>query len=333
MRSAGLPGSVNIHVDARPFPGEGRFQAKSPCLRRPLTLPLLRNGSLPLPRCGRGDVWRSVLVLLVLGVATPCTAGTLSLDGTVEQGALVRGKADPGATVTLDGRAVRVAPDGSFIFGFGRDAPNHASLDVAFPDGGHEHRDLSVTARSYDIQRIEGLPQQTVTPDAAQMERVAREGEIIKRARAADTDLLFFEEPLRWPALGPISGVYGSQRILNGEARAPHAGVDVAAPRGSPVAAAAAGTVTLAERDLFFTGGTVIIDHGYGLATTYQHMDRVDVKLGQHVEAGEPIGIVGATGRVTGPHLHWALNWYEVRLDPALAVGPMPQTTAPQAGH
>jgi murein DD-endopeptidase MepM/ murein hydrolase activator NlpD len=273
-----------------------------------------------------------LLSLLLLAIADPCAAGTLSLDGAIEQGGLVRGKTDPGATVTLDGRAVRVASDGSFIFGFGRDAPLHAALEVAFPDGGHEHRDLAVAARSYDIQRIEGLPQQTVTPDAAQMERIAREGEIIKKARAADSDLPFFETPLRWPALGPISGVYGSQRILNGEARAPHSGVDVAAPRGSSVVAAGTGTVTLAESDLFFTGGTVIIDHGYGLATTYQHMDRVDVKAGQHVEAGEPIGIVGATGRVTGPHLHWSLNWYEVRLDPALAVGPMPPAP-PQAGH
>jgi murein DD-endopeptidase MepM/ murein hydrolase activator NlpD len=124
--------------------------------------------------------------------------------------------------------------------------------------------------------------------------------------------------------MGPISGVYGSQRILNGEPRAPHMGVDIAAPRGTPIAAAAAGTVTLAEHDLFYTGGTVIIDHGYGLATTYQHMDRVDVTVGQHVDAGQPIGVVGATGRVTGPHLHWSLNWYEVRLDPQLVAGPMP---------
>jgi murein DD-endopeptidase MepM/ murein hydrolase activator NlpD len=273
------------------------------------------------------------LALLLLTIAAPCAAGTLSLEGTVEQGGLVRGKTDPGASVTLDGRAVRVAPDGNFIFGFGRDAPARAALDVTFADGSHEHRDLAVAARSYDVQRIEGLPQQTVTPDQAQLERIAREAEIIKHARAANSDLLFFEAPLRWPATGPISGVYGSQRILNGEPRAPHFGVDVAAPRGSPIVAAAAGTVTLAESDLFFTGGTVIIDHGYGLATTYQHMDRVDVKVGQHVEAGDPIGIVGATGRVTGPHLHWALNWYEVRLDPALAVGPMPQAATPQAGH
>jgi murein DD-endopeptidase MepM/ murein hydrolase activator NlpD len=275
-------------------------------------------------------------LLLLLLAAGPCAAGTLKLEGAIEQGGLVRGKTDPGAKVTVDGRAIRLAPDGSFIFGFGRDAPAQAALDVEYPDGTRQHRDLAVAARTYDVQRINGLPQQTVTPDQAQMERVAREAQIIKKARAVDSNLLFFEAPLRWPAVGPISGVFGSQRIDNGEPRAPHSGVDIAAPRGSPVTAAAAGTVTLAERDLFFTGGTVIIDHGYGLATTYQHMDRVDVKVGQHVEAGEAVGIVGATGRVTGPHIHWGLNWYDVRLDPALAAGPMPTAAAapaPIAGH
>lgn len=257
-------------------------------------------------------------------IAAPAWAGTLTLEGAVEQGGLVHGKTDPGAQVMFDGRAVRVAPDGGFVFGFGRDAPDHAALDITFADGSREQRDLAVEARHYDVQRINGLPEQQVSPDAATLERIKREGVIIAHARAADTDLSFFEEPLRWPVTGPISGVFGSQRILNGEPRAPHGGVDIAAPRGSPIVAAGAGTVTLAEHDLFYTGGTVIIDHGYGLATTYQHMDSVDVAVGQHVAAGERIGTVGATGRVTGPHLHWSLNWYEVRLDPMLVAGPMP---------
>lgn len=273
--------------------------------------------------------WIALIGLaLALVLAYPCLAATLTLDGAVEQGGLVRGKTDPDAKVTLDGRAVRVAPDGGFIFGFGRDAPAAAALDITFADGSTAHRDLAVNQRRYDVQRIDGLPQQQVTPDPVVMERIKREALVINKARAVDSDLGFFEKPFDWPALGPISGVYGSQRILNGEPRAPHMGLDIAAPRGSPVLAAAAGTVSLAERDLFFTGGTVIIDHGYGLATTYQHMDRVDVVVGQHVDADAPIGVVGATGRVTGPHLHWALNWYEVRLDPALVMGPMP--TGPQ---
>ncbi len=236
----------------------------------------------------------------------------------------MRGTVEPGTKVTLDGRALRVAPDGGFIFGFSRDAPGHAALDLTYPDGRHEHRDLAVRARQYEVQRIDGLPQEQVTPDPAQLERIKREAALINKARAADSDMLGFEEPLRWPVLGPISGVYGSQRILNGEPRQPHSGVDIAAPAGSPVVAAAGGTVTLAEPDLFFTGMTVIIDHGYGLSTIYQHLSRLDVAAGQHVEAGDTIGAVGATGRVTGPHLHWGMSWYDVRLDPALAAGAMP---------
>ncbi len=252
-------------------------------------------------------------------------AGTLSLDGALEQGGLVRGVTEPGTRVILDDRPVRVAPDGHFIFGFGRDAPASAALDIVFPDGSREHRDLAVAPRQYDIQRIDGLPPAQVTPDPAMLARIKRENEEVAKARAADSDALFFERALRWPAQGPISGVYGSQRILNGEPRQPHFGVDIAAPAGSPVAAAASGRVTLAEPDLYFTGGTIIIDHGYGLSTTYSHLATVEVKVGQQLAAGERIGTVGATGRVTGPHLDWRVNWYEVRLDPARIAGPIPK--------
>jgi murein DD-endopeptidase MepM/ murein hydrolase activator NlpD len=252
------------------------------------------------------------------------SAGSLQLEGAVQQGALVRGQVEPGAQVTLDGKPLRVAPDGRFIFGLERDAPAHATLNVAFADGSRAHRDLDVAARHYDIQRIDGLPPQQVTPDPALLERIKREAALVRQARAADSDALFFEAPLLWPARGPISGVYGSQRILNGEPRQPHFGVDVAAPAGTPVGAAASGIVTLAERDLYLTGGTIIIDHGYGLSTTYMHLATVGVAVGQAVAAAAPIGTVGATGRVTGPHLDWRVNWYQVRLDAALAAGPMP---------
>jgi murein DD-endopeptidase MepM/ murein hydrolase activator NlpD len=266
----------------------------------------------------------AVVLALCLLVTASLLAGTLDLTGSFEQGGLVRGTTVPGATLTLDGHPLLVSPEGNFLFGFGRDAPEAALLAVHWPDGSSEERPLTIAKRTYDIQRIDGLPQETVTPDPKLLERIKREADNIRALRAipsADTDAF---GKLIWPAVGPISGVYGSQRILNGEPRAPHGGLDIAAPRGSPIVAAAAGTVTMAEHDLFFTGGTVIIDHGYGLASTYQHMDSVAVKVGQRVAAGESIGTVGATGRVTGPHLHLGLNWYEVRLDPALALGPMP---------
>jgi murein DD-endopeptidase MepM/ murein hydrolase activator NlpD len=269
-------------------------------------------------------VLQLLCLLAFLPFAQPALAGSAWLDGAMEQGGLVRGKTESGAKVTLDGRPVRVAPDGSFVIGFGRDAAPKATLAFVHADGTREQRELAVAARQYDLQRIDGLPAEQVTPDAATMERIGREAAAIAKARAVDSDLVFFEQPFQWPAVGPISGVYGSQRILNGEPRAPHGGVDIAAARGSSVAAAAGGMVTLAEPDLFFTGGTVIIDHGYGLATTYQHLDSIEVTVGRQVAPGERICTVGATGRVTGPHLHWSLNWYAVRLDPALVVGPMP---------
>jgi hypothetical protein len=262
--------------------------------------------------------------LLLSLVATTAMAGTVDLSGGMQQGGLVRGQTAPGTKVTLDGRAVRVAPDGKFIFGFGREAPAHAALDLTFPDGTTLHRDIEVAARQWDIRRLDGLPPQQVTPDPEIAARIKRDKEEVDKARAVDSDALFFEMPLRWPALGRISGIYGSQSILNGEPRAPHYGVDVAAPIGTPVAAVASGTVSLAERDLYLTGGTIIIDHGYGLSTTYMHLSSVDVTVGQAVKIGDVIGKVGATGRVTGPHLDWRVNWYEVRLDAMLAAGPMP---------
>jgi exodeoxyribonuclease VII large subunit len=263
-------------------------------------------------------------LLFALGLAGGASAGTLTLDGTPEQGGLIRGKTDPDAEVSLDGKKVRVAPDGNFIFGFGRDAPATAVLDVVFADGSRAHRDLAVAPRTWDIRRVDGLPPETVTPDPVLIARINREAAEVAAARATDSDALFFEMKPRWPVLGPISGIFGSQSILNGQPRAPHFGVDVAAPPGSPVVAVMSGTVTLAEKDFFLTGGTIIIDHGYGLSTNYNHLSKVAVHVGQNVAAGEVIGAVGATGRVTGPHLDWRVNWYQVRLDPERVVGPMP---------
>ena len=252
-------------------------------------------------------------------------ANDLALSGGIEQGGLVRGVAPPGTKIALDGKPVRVAADGHFVFGFGRDAPDRAQLVATYPDGSTTERDLAVAKRSYDVQSIKGLPEEMVTPDAATLDRIKRETALVGAARAKSADLPFFEEPLMWPVTGTITGIYGSQRILNGSPRAPHLGVDVAAPAGTPVKASAGGTVVLAEGDLYFTGGTVIIDHGYGLNTVYVHLRKLAVKLGQSVRQGEEIGELGMTGRATGPNLHWGLNWYGVALDPERAAGPMPK--------
>jgi murein DD-endopeptidase MepM/ murein hydrolase activator NlpD len=273
--------------------------------------------------CGRKTRWlvASLGTLLTLLSVLP-TAHALDLAGKFVQGGLVLGTTLPGATVTLDGRAVPVAPDGRFVFGFGRDA-SAATLIVTLPDGGREERRLAVEQRQFDIQRVDGVPQNTVTPDPAELARIRREASEIRALReiaGAEPD---FVTPMIWPARGPISGVYGSQRILNGEPRAPHMGVDIAAPSGAPTVAAAGGMVRFAG-ELFLTGNTILIDHGYGLETSYAHLSRIDVKPGQRLRQGDQIGLVGATGRVTGPHLHWGMEWFEVRLDPQLVVGPMP---------
>jgi murein DD-endopeptidase MepM/ murein hydrolase activator NlpD len=256
--------------------------------------------------------------------AAPALADTLVLDGPMEQGGLIHGKIAPGARVTLDGRRVRVAPDGAFIFGFFRNAPPHASLDVVYRDGAKTHRDLTVAPQHYQIQRIDNLPEDQVSPNPETLKRILHDIAAIRATHHIDSDNRDFETPLRWPVLGPISGVFGSQRILNGQPRAPHAGTDIAAPAGTPVGAPAGGTVTLAEPDFVLDGGTVVIDHGYGLSTLYIHLSKIAVHKGERVAQGQIIGAVGATGRATGANLHWGVYWYETALDPMLAAGPMP---------
>ena len=265
-----------------------------------------------------------IALLAVLALGGTAQANTLVLNGTATQGALIEGKVDPGAHVALDGKELRVAPDGHFIFGFGRDAAAKASLDVTYADGSRAHHDVAVAPRTWDVRRIDGLPEEQVSPDAKTMERIHRESAEINAALSSDSSALDFEQKMIWPVTGIISGIYGSQSVLNGEPRAPHYGVDIAAPAGTPIKAAATGTVTLAERDLYFTGGTVIIEHGYGLSSTYVHLAKLEVKRGDKVRQGQIIGTLGATGRATGPNLHWGVGWYETRLDPELVAGKMP---------
>jgi len=249
----------------------------------------------------------------------------LRLDGPMTQGGMIIGYGEPGASVRLDGQPVRVAPDGRFVFGFGREAPPSAVLEVTPLGGPTEQRTLAIAQRTYDIQRIDGLPPSKVTPDLALDARLAKERAAIGAARKHTSDALFWADRLAWPAKGRISGVYGSQRILNGTPKQPHYGVDVAGPKGSPVTAPGAGTVTLAEPDFYYEGGIVIIDHGYGVSSTLIHLERVDVRAGDAVAQGQRIGLLGAAGRASGPHVDWRMNWNGVRLDPALLVSPVPE--------
>lgn len=263
------------------------------------------------------------LLFLLLGVSAGAAA-ELELAGELAQGGLVWGRVPPGTAVRFLDRDVRVTPEGRFVIGFGRDAAPELSLSLRYPDGRREERMLAIVQRHYAVQRIDGLPPKMVTPDAAQLARIRREAALIAAVKARDTEATWFEAGFVWPVRGPISGVYGSQRILNGEPRRPHFGVDIAAPAGTPVLAPAGARVALAEPDLYFTGGTVMLDHGHGVTSVYSHLATVTAEAGAVVERGAVLGTVGATGRVTGAHLDWRLNWFDQPLDPALVAGPMP---------
>lgn len=287
------------------------------------------SGSAARVRFGAGSLpRRGVLAAAPLLASSPAWgagsdhASTLPrLEGRLTQGGLLTGRVPRGTRLSLDGRAVPVATDGRFAFGFGRDAGD-ARLVVRMPGAAEATHVLSPERRTYVEQRINGLPQAMVTPDQAALERIRAEQARINAARAHGLAEALWGEGFVWPAEGPISGVYGSRRILNGEPRAPHLGVDVAGPVGTRVAAAGRGIVRLAEPDLYFTGGTVILDHGLGVTTLYAHLSRIVVAMGERLEAGRQLGLMGATGRVTGPHLHLGANWFGVAIDPALMLPP-----------
>ncbi len=262
------------------------------------------------------------LALLLVGSAT--AASPFTLRGELVQGGVVFGTAPPGSRVTQDGKTVRVGAGGEFLLGFDRDAAAVSEVEVVLPDGSRHATRLEVATREYDIQRIDGLPPAKVTPRSPEdLERIRRDAAAVKAARTRDDDRADFLSGFEWPARGRISGVYGSQRILNGEPRRPHYGVDVAAPTGTPVTAPAPGIVTLADPDLFFSGGTLILDHGHQLSSSFLHLHKLHVAVGDRVEQGQLIGEIGATGRVTGPHLDWRMNLRDRRVDPTLLVPPM----------
>jgi murein DD-endopeptidase MepM/ murein hydrolase activator NlpD len=273
------------------------------------------------------DILGRVLSAILLVIVLPLTvcASAVDLQGEFIQGGLIIGRTDPAAKVWLDEKPLPIASNGVFVFGFDRDAPSSAKLKLQIKNT-IEQRVLTIKNRKYAIQRVEGVPQKTVTPPPEDAARIKREAALVAKARAITskrTDFLQFE----WPLIGPISGVFGSQRFYNGEARRPHFGVDVAAAVGTPVKSPASGVITLADADLYFSGGTLIIDHGYGVSSTMMHLSAVLVKVGDVVNTGDVIAKVGRTGRASGPHLDWRINWYDRHLDAALVVPPMPKIT------
>ena len=254
---------------------------------------------------------RILIGIVFLLITTSSFAATF--EGKFIQGSFILGKTEPGSEVFIDKKKIKVTSDGFFAFGLARDRKNDVVITI-----NKKKIVKQVYKRKYNIQRIDGLEEKKVTPPEAVYERIKRENKWIGQARAIDSDLTFFTKKFNIPVENAIiSGVYGSQRILNGKPKWPHYGLDFAAEEGTKIKAMLDGMATLAEPDLFYTGGTLIFDHGHGISTLYMHMEKILVKKGQKVKQGDIIGTVGSTGRATGAHLDVRLNWFQTRLDPA----------------
>jgi murein DD-endopeptidase MepM/ murein hydrolase activator NlpD len=277
--------------------------------------------------------FRSTLPAALLGLAmaaiaqSPLSASDATpaddrvvFPASVQQGALVIGKVPPGSRVEYAGRVLRTTGYGSVVFGVGRNEPGPAVVAVTRPDGSRETARVVVTARNWPEQRISGVPPATVDPPPAIAERIRREQARVAEARVRDDARADFAQAFIQPVEGRISGRFGRARVYNGKPGSPHSGMDIAASTGTPVKAPAAGIVTFADPDLYLTGGTLLIDHGHGISSNFLHLSRIDVQVGDRVEQGQVVAAVGSTGRSTGPHLHWGMNWFDVRIDPQLVL-------------
>lgn len=264
------------------------------------------------------------VVLAAVLFAAPAAALDVPIGGKLEQGGLAIGTAPPGSAITVGERSVPAAADGTFFVGLGRDAPASVDVKIVTPAGETATIAIPVAPRDWKIDKVDGVPQNLVTPDPETEARIAEDSKLLRAARARFFAESLYRTGFLRPATGRISGIYGSQRILNGSPRNVHAGLDIAAPTGTPIKAAADGIVTLANPALVMSGGTVLVNHGYGLQTSYIHMSRIDVTDGQRVKQGDVIGAIGATGRVTGPHLHFTVLWFDTSLDPETILALMP---------
>ena len=253
--------------------------------------------------------------LLILFIFTTSQVKAIEFQGKFIQGHFILGKTNPNAEIIVGKKKVKVSRNGFFVFGIDRDR----KFDLTFTktlDGKTSKITKKVLKRKYNIQRIDGLAENKVTPPESVYKRIKKENNAIGEARAINSNLTFFKNKFVMPVKGIISGVYGSQRILNGKPRWPHYGIDIAAKLGTMIKSSGTGVVTMAEDDLYYTGGTIIMDHGHGISTIYSHLENVLVSVGDKINQGDVIGTVGSTGRSTGPHLDFRINWFQTRLDP-----------------
>ena len=242
---------------------------------------------------------------------------SLELKGEFYQGNLIIGQTKPRSQIFIDKSRIKVSKDGYFAFGLSKDRKNDVIIKV-INQNKTEEIIKKVYKKKYQIQKIDGLPQKQVTPPKEVYERIKNDNKLIAEARSIDSDYTYFSNKFNLPIENTIiTGVYGSQRILNGIPKSPHYGLDFAAKEGTPIKAMLDGEVTLSEKDLYYTGGTIIFDHGHGVSTLYMHMKDINVKVGQKIKKGQIVGTLGQSGRATGPHLDIRLNWFDVKLDPA----------------
>ena len=270
-----------------------------------------------------------LLILFLISLNVDVAANDLASNGLIVpsnlvQGSLVVATVAPGYSVNYKGKPLKINDNGTFILGLGRDAREIVRLVVVDDKGHQEDYMFPVAKRKYNIQSVEGVPQRTVTPNPEDITRIRQDSLLVRNARQGVSERQDFLAGFRKPLEGPVTGVYGSQRVYNGTPKNPHYGVDYAAPAGTIVRAPTAGVVRLAHSDLFYSGGTLIMDHGFGLNSSFLHLSAVLVSVGQEVKQGDPIGKVGSTGRATGPHLDWRMNWLNVRIDPQLVMESLP---------
>ncbi len=267
---------------------------------------------------------RSVFCLVFFVGILLCQAAVAepSISGNWVQGGLLQGKTNPANKVFLLDREVDVSDKGHFVFGLGRDTAKQIELVVTNPAGEKQSYQYAVKQRNYATQKIEGVEQKYVAPPPEVSQRIKREAAKVWQARQQVTESFEYTLGFDWPAEGPVTGVYGSQRVFNGVPKRPHYGLDIAGPVGTKVIAPAAGRVSLTDDNMYYSGGTLIVDHGYGVSSTFIHLSKILVEEGDYVDRGQPIAEIGATGRVTGPHLDWRINWFDQRLDPELLLPP-----------
>ena len=247
-------------------------------------------------------------------------AASIKISGEIKQGGLIIGKAEATDKVTLNGKPLIVSKQGDYAFGFSRDDKESYQLVVTSVNGDRVEKTLTPAKREYKLQRIEGIKKSIMQPNPEAVKRSQKDSKQVKAARKISSDITSFSGGFIPPIKGIITGVYGSQRIYNGVPKRPHFGLDYAGKVGDPVKAPAAGKVLLWVPDMFYSGGTMIIDHGQGVSSTFLHLSDSYVATGDTVKQGQVVAAVGKSGRATGPHLDWRINWFDVKIDPALAL-------------